>query len=111
MPGAPTPMPRIGWCGRARISSMRSWTRARAASPSLPSRSLLIRSRTSPRGGGRGGGEGRPAGARGEGPVAEVEGDDGASGVDERDEGRLLAAGAGAATDFLGEAFLLELPD
>ena len=48
---------------------------------------------------------------RGEGPLAEVEGDDVAGVVDERDERRLLAAGAGAAPDFLGQALLLELAD
>ena len=39
MPGVPTPMPRIGLVASARTSSMSSWTRARAASPSRPSRS------------------------------------------------------------------------
>ena len=40
----------------------------------------------------------------GEGALAEVEGDDVAGVVDERDERRLLAAGAGAAADLAGEA-------
>ena len=83
-----------GWAGAQRTSSIRSWTSGRAASPSGPSRSLLIRG--GPRHGGREG--------RGECPLAEVERDDVAGVVDERDEGRLLAAGAGAAPDFLGEA-------
>ena len=47
----------------------------------------------------------------GEGSLAEVEGDHMAGVVDERDERRLLAAGAGAAADLLGEALLLELSD
>ena len=63
---------------------------------------VLTRWRTSPR---------RSSEGRGEGPLAEVEGDDVAGVVDERDEGRLLAAGAGAAPDFLGQALLLELAD
>ena len=43
--------------------------------------------------------------------LAEVEGDDVAGVVDERDEGRLLAAGARAAADLAGEAVVLELAD
>ena len=47
----------------------------------------------------------------GEGALAEVEGDDGPGVVLERDEGRLLAAGARAAADVLGEAVALEVRD
>ena len=47
----------------------------------------------------------------GEGPLAEVEGDDGPGVVLEGDEGRLLAARAGAATDVLGQAVALQVRD
>ena len=102
MPGAPTPMPRIGWWGRVRISSIRSWTRATAWSPSAPCEVA-----------------GDPFAdlaaeveeGRGEGALAEVEGDDLAGVVDERDERRLLAAGGRAAADVAGEAVALEVGD
>ena len=81
---------------------MRSWTRAIAASPSLPSRSsadpLADLAAQVEQG-------------RGEGPLAEVEGDHVAGVVDERDEGRLLAAGARATADLSGQALLLEFSD
>ena len=47
----------------------------------------------------------------GEGALAEVERDDGPGVVLERDEGRLLAAGARAAADVLGQAVALEVRD
>ena len=102
MPGAPTPMPRMGWCGRVEelVDQAVDQGEGRVAVLAVevladPLADLAAEVEE----------------GRGEGPLAEVEGDDVAGVVDERDEGRLLAAGAGAAADFLGEAFLLEFAD
>ena len=89
--------------GRRRISSIRSWTRASAVSPS---RALDVaggpRAGSSPR---------RSSSAGREGALAEVEGDDVAGVVDELDEGRRLAAGRGRRAGIPGEALLFELRD